>query len=349
MTQSRFKRVLAVLLCTISLAPLAHAQVAALNPAPVRFPDIPPGFYAEEAVSIAVRSGVIVGRTNGLFDGRANLTRYEAAIIIARLIRLFGEDITAIYNDLDDLRAAIDDLYDLVDGLQDQIDELRARLDDLEPRVAALEDIADDHEARIRALEARQPQVGPPGPPGPQGPSGPAGPAGPPGVMPAPRTSAGPLEGGPVVELPAGLPQGFYVGLAGLSDTFESPIIRTVAGYDGLLIPNVGVRAFLDYGRQSYLDEGTVAVGGHLLYRVGNEGFNGYLGAGGGYQFNPYDCNYAYEGAFVGALVGAEYNFLGNFSAFAELTLDYYLGDEPAIDLYDNPYPLIGAGIMFRL
>ncbi len=113
--------------------------------------------------------------------------------------------------------------------------------------------------------------------------------------------------------------------------------------------PSIGVRGFLDYGRQTYFDEGTIAIGGHLLYRFGNESLNGYVGAGGGYQFNPYDCNYAYEGAFVGGLVGAEYNFTGDLSAFVEVGVDYYLGDEPIINIYDNPYTLIGAGIMFRL
>ncbi|MEZ4607899.1 MAG: S-layer homology domain-containing protein [Deinococcales bacterium] len=42
-----------------------------IQTAPSSFYDVPAGFYAEEAIRIAVSSGIIVGRTNGSFDGQA--------------------------------------------------------------------------------------------------------------------------------------------------------------------------------------------------------------------------------------------------------------------------------------
>ncbi|MEZ4606973.1 MAG: S-layer homology domain-containing protein [Deinococcales bacterium] len=61
---------------------------------------MPPGFYATEAINLAVQSGIIVGRTDGTFDGRANLNRYEAAIIIARLLTKYQNDLQVIYKDV---------------------------------------------------------------------------------------------------------------------------------------------------------------------------------------------------------------------------------------------------------
>jgi peptidoglycan-associated lipoprotein len=46
--------------------------------------------------------------------------------------------------------------------------EANKKADDLEKRISSLEKIADDHEIRIRTLEARRPEAPPPSPPAPQ-------------------------------------------------------------------------------------------------------------------------------------------------------------------------------------
>lgn len=341
--------------CMLS-ASFGFAQVAALNPAPPRFPDVPPGFYAEEAINIAVRSGVIVGRTDGTFDGRANLTRYEAAIIIARLLTLYGNDIAAIYDDLDVLREAIEELQDLYSDLELQIQNLRdaldgkadqGQVDDLADRVGALEDaVADLREAGI---------AGPPGPPGPRGPSGlqgPPGPAGPQGP-PGPQGPTGEVvrEDEPLTTLEAEGPTlqpergDFYIGVGAAYDFIDRTPIRFQLGQDNL-VGNFGARLSVDYGRQSPLSQGTLAIAGHVIYTLDiTRRLSGYAGAGVGYQFNLADFCEASDGVFVGALLGAEYGVSGSISAFAELSVDYYF-DSP---VYDNPYSLIGAGLRFRL
>lgn len=360
MTEQRcVKRSLRVFLlsaaCMLS-ASFGFAQVAALNPAPPRFPDVPPGFYAEEAINIAVRSGVIVGRTDGTFDGRANLTRYEAAIIIARLLTLYGNDIAAIYDDLDVLRDAIEELRDLYSDLELQIQNLRdaldgkadqAQVDDLADRVGALEDaVAELRDAGIAGPPGPpgpRGLSGPPGPPGPQGPRGPEGPQGLQGEVLEPVEPVEPVEtaAGPTLRSERG---DFYIGAGAAYDLIDRIPIRFQVGQDNLF-GNLGARLTVDYGRQSPLSQGTLAVAGHIIYTLEAGRISGYLGAGAGYQFNLADFCEASDGVFVGALLGAEYGISSSISAFTEVTVDYYF-DSP---VYSNPYTLIGAGLRFRL
>ncbi len=91
--------------------------VAATNTAPVYFPDVAPGFYAEDAIRIAVQSGIIVGRSDGRFDGYASLTRYETAIVIARILDRFQSDLGVVYQRLDTLERSVGDISQLRDAV----------------------------------------------------------------------------------------------------------------------------------------------------------------------------------------------------------------------------------------
>ena len=74
------------LLLVFSYTFSVHAQLNEIEGPPINYPDVPIGFYAAEAISIAVNAGIIIGREDGTFDGDAALNRYEAAIIAARLM-----------------------------------------------------------------------------------------------------------------------------------------------------------------------------------------------------------------------------------------------------------------------
>ncbi|MEZ4632982.1 MAG: S-layer homology domain-containing protein [Deinococcales bacterium] len=181
----------------------AFAQIAALQSAPAKFPDVPPGFYAEEAIEIAVRSGVIVGRANGTFDGKANLSRYEAAIIIARLLSLQGANLSEIYGNIElldralgELRAELSSVNGQVAALQSTVNQKadRSEVDLLKKQVASLQYEMDNLKAQISNGALR----GPAGPAGPQGPIGPAGPIGATGPI-GPAGPVGPVgPAGPV-------------------------------------------------------------------------------------------------------------------------------------------------------
>ncbi|MDZ7704677.1 MAG: S-layer homology domain-containing protein [Trueperaceae bacterium] len=348
------------------------------------------------AISIAVRSGIIVGRPDGTFDGNANINRYETAIIIARLLERYNEDLDTILGDLDLLRGAIAELQALyselnieigdissgVDGKADQqeLDSLLNEAGSLRAEVVRLQD------ELTALLDAdRQGPPGPPGPPGPQGPQGPAGPPGPQGPQgpqgpegpqgpPGPQGPIGP-EGAPadIVEVDPVDPvevvpapvvvedefDRFYVGIAALSEVIahgnatNGPRFpaRFVVGYDQIF-GNFGARLTVDYGRQSPITDGTLSGAGHLVYRLGGQSLNAYLGAGAGYQSDILGFG-AVDSIFAGGLVGAELGLTGSLSLFAEATADYYFTQPtpvaPAPYNYDNFYPVFGVGLNFRL
>ena len=58
-------------------APAAPAQAPTLT-------DVPAGHWAKDAIDRLVERGIILGYPDGTFRGTQNLTRYEAAVIIAR-------------------------------------------------------------------------------------------------------------------------------------------------------------------------------------------------------------------------------------------------------------------------
>ncbi len=401
-----------------------NLPTGALQDAPIRFPDVPPGFYAEEAIDMAVRAGIIVGRTDGNFDGRENLTRYESAIIIARLLTLYNNDIAAIYGDLGSLRQALSELDQQYSDLNIETDGLRAVLDNKAGYgdIEALRQRINELSGEIQALHSQLASgelSGPPGPPGPPGPTGPAGPAGPTGPAGStgpigPAGPAGPIgpagpagPAGPIGDVgPAG-PRGdagppgasnpqtppnqtggvvlqpqqppasvtdipppparqvpstaqvseqdannFYVSAALLTDFERFPIIRLTAGVDDLFA-NFGVRMLLDYGRQGGFDNNTVATAGHITYTLDLDSsgdFKGYVGAGLGYQFGGGSANDnvidAVDSAFLGGLLGVEYDFFSFLGVFTEATVDYYF-TTPS-DPFGNPYALLGAGLRLR-
>ena len=106
---------------------LQGTPVASGSTAPVFFPDVAPGFYAEDAIRIAVQAGIIVGRSDGRFDGYASLTRYETAIVIARILDRFQSDLGIVYQRLDTLERSVGD-----------VSQLRNAVAALESRVATL-------------------------------------------------------------------------------------------------------------------------------------------------------------------------------------------------------------------
>ncbi|MFC3834062.1 MULTISPECIES: S-layer homology domain-containing protein [Deinococcus] len=126
-------------------APAAAPQVPTLT-------DVPAGHWAKDAIDRLVSSGIILGYPDGTYRGTQNLTRYEAAVIIARLLdQIRTGETPASSIDADTLAA-----------LQNAIQELAADLAALGVRVSDLEDNAvsqDDFtrlENRVEEIAASQ-------------------------------------------------------------------------------------------------------------------------------------------------------------------------------------------------
>ena len=175
-----------------------HAQLNEIKGPPINYPDVPIGFYAAEAISIAVNAGIIIGREDGTFDGDTALNRYEAAIISARLMELYRKDVNNLYQDTQLLDNALGEMLNAYNQLQGDVDTLKEQRAREEQLLMKLEEVVTemgDFSRRLAAVEnnfqtlenivmdlANEPLIeGPPGLPGPVGPAGPPGLPGPPG------------------------------------------------------------------------------------------------------------------------------------------------------------------------
>ncbi len=387
-----------------SILMLLAAVFLTVGAAQEAFPDIPQGHWAGDAVSRITDIGIITGFPDGTFRGNEAITRYQAAIVISRLLDVLNQNMAASQAmtdaDMAAIRSAIGELAAEIDSLgarlatveatkaeQAEVTALREQVALLNAELAALRDAiaAGSLQGPAGPAGPQGPQglqgeaglngvdgaAGPAGPAGPQGPAGPAGPAGPQGPQ-GPQGPAG-LDGAdgavveapmietpeaPMVEEPEALPEpepiraaraqagDFSVRLGAMSELSDRFYGRFAVGYDDILGP-IGFRVGVDYGRQSTIDAGSLAIAAHVTAGFGNAPLRAYVGAGGGYQMNISSAADANEGIFVGGLVGVEYLVFNNIGLFVEGGADYYLSTPPTAT-YDQLYPSVGAGFVFR-
>jgi hypothetical protein len=115
-----------------------------------QFSDVPAGHWAKEAVEALAAKGILVGFPDGTFRGNENLTRYQAALIIYRLLQQIEEELKAKGESPTMEAMSPEDL----EALKNAIQELAAELAALGVRVSALEDSAatKDDIARLEAM-----------------------------------------------------------------------------------------------------------------------------------------------------------------------------------------------------
>ena len=187
---------------------LALGVASAQDTAPVtsatvtNFTDIPAGHWAKDAVDLIVQKGLIQGFPDGTYRGNENLTRYQAALIFARLLQtgalsaaaqpatggLSAEDVAVITKGMQDVSTELAAVSSRVDDLEAASTAQQDRIAALEDQIAAMGEASassntDEMNARIDALEQAVQNIpagetGPAGAAGPVGATGPAGPAG---------------------------------------------------------------------------------------------------------------------------------------------------------------------------
>lgn len=135
------RRVLVTFLAVAFIGGLAFSQV---------FPDVPPDHWAEEAVTEIAALGIVIGFPDETFRGNEPFTRYQAALVISRILavvdasqaREFGGLRAALREMAADLVAQarrLDRVEDQVAGLSDEVQSNRARIDALVEALAAYE------------------------------------------------------------------------------------------------------------------------------------------------------------------------------------------------------------------
>jgi archaellum component FlaC len=115
-----------------------------------QFSDVPAGHWAKEAVEALAARGILIGFPDGTFRGNEPLTRYQAALIIYRLLQQIEEELKAKGTSPTMEAMSPEDL----EALKNAIQELAAELAALGVRVSALEDSAatKDDIARLEAM-----------------------------------------------------------------------------------------------------------------------------------------------------------------------------------------------------
>ena len=331
--------------------------------------DVPPDHWAADAVQRIADLGIIHGFPDGTFRGNEAFTRYQAALVVDRLLNVLRDEQSAAMalgqEDVAALQSAVDDLSNMFGDLDQRVADIegqmgageQARADDLQAQIDSLRAELDDLRAQFDS-GALQGPAGPPGPQGPEGPQGPQGPEGPQGPQgpegpqgpqgpegpqgpPGPAAEAPfvpeveePVIEEPVIEEPEPLrpvaePGRFYVGLGAVSELNDRVPARFIVGMDDVFW-GFGVRATVDYGRMSPIDAGPIAFAGHLTYDLDfGDRFSAYVGAGGGYQMDIMDVPEATDSAFAGGLLGVEYGITPSIAIFVEGTVDYYFADLP--------------------
>lgn len=357
------------------------------------FPDVPADSYAADAVAQLVELGIVNGFPDGTFRGNDPFTRYQAALVVSRLLSVIEENTAAAgalsEEDLATVNNAVAELTNELTALSDRVAALESAPADsntealtaLTDRVATLEantqpDLADAFaalEGRVAALE--QAPAPAPGPavatlqeqvtalneqvnaleaqlaeaatptPTPEEPT----------VPEEPAVDLAPVAAPEAVDLATEKGK-FYFGLGSAYEINAADSLRfrprVKLGVDDIA-GGLGLRASADYGRQSLIESGSVAVSGHLTYTLGSGFVSGYLGVGGGYQFADLIFpSGAVESPFAGALLGAEFGG-GPITFFVEGGADYYFDSihtntANSVNYDQNLYPTAAIGFNLR-
>lgn len=126
------------------------------------FPDIPANHWALDAVAEIADLGIVIGFPDGTYRGNESFTRYQAALVVSRLLDVVNDNIAAAQamtdEDIASLRNALQELAsDLasqgvrlsaaesaIASISDDVTSNTARIDDLEDRLAGMEGVAPD-------------------------------------------------------------------------------------------------------------------------------------------------------------------------------------------------------------
>ncbi|MBQ7528943.1 S-layer homology domain-containing protein [bacterium] len=122
----RMKTAAAAAVFTLGLAAPAFA-------APL-FPDVPENHWARDAVATLAAKGIVEGYPDGTFKGDRNATRWEVAMIVARLLGQMEQEHATFAT-----KAELAELQKLVDALRSELDALGARVGTLEDKVENLD------------------------------------------------------------------------------------------------------------------------------------------------------------------------------------------------------------------
>ncbi|MGM9999180.1 MAG: S-layer homology domain-containing protein [Candidatus Bruticola sp.] len=128
------------------------------------FPDVPENTWASDAVAVLAAKGIVEGYPDGTFKGDRQASRWEVALIVARLLAQLQNEHTSLAT-----KAELAELQKLAASLKDELAALGARTERLEAEVSKLDSRVSDlerisfygeYKARISTLSMRNVGVG---------------------------------------------------------------------------------------------------------------------------------------------------------------------------------------------
>lgn len=98
------------------------------------FPDVPESHWAKDAVAALAAKGLVEGYPDGTFKGDRSASRWETAMIVARLLAKMEQAHATFAT-----KAELDELRKLANALREELDALGVRVDNLEENVGLLD------------------------------------------------------------------------------------------------------------------------------------------------------------------------------------------------------------------
>ena len=122
------KRIWSILASMLMFSMVVPALAAPL------FPDVPDNHWAKDAVAALAAKGLVEGYPDGTFKGDRAATRWETAMIVARLLSKMEQAHATFAT-----KAELDELRKLVNALREELDALGVRVTNLEENVARID------------------------------------------------------------------------------------------------------------------------------------------------------------------------------------------------------------------
>lgn len=116
------------------VASMLMFSMAAPSFAAPLFPDVPDAHWAKDAVAALAAKGLVEGYPDGTFKGDRAATRWEVAMVVARLLAKMEQAHATFAT-----KAELDELRKLVNALREELDALGVRVTNLEENVSRLD------------------------------------------------------------------------------------------------------------------------------------------------------------------------------------------------------------------
>lgn len=323
--------------------PQVPTKATAPNPNQVVITDVPADHWARQAVALAMSRGWITGFPDGTFRGNQPLTRYQAALIFARVLnnpamqsassadlQVLQAGIVSVQQEMAMVLGRIDALATLVNDQQAQLQSTAAQQQASAEQLAALKVQVDSLAAAQRDTQTRLDTTmqllsnsvtgsaaGTAAPPS-------ANPTDPSkladakftvqGTIPAARSTSRIMAGGGVAYSPGGGVQALVAADYPLNDRFT-------ATFRGTLMPKTS--------------SGSLSVGGQYRFAKLSD-FTPTLGLSAGAAFSPAYSTDTTVGTglksdlFIQAAAGVDYRMASTITLFAEAGLRYYMSNNGA-------------------